>query len=377
MNLGNNKVIYEAISGSRAYGTSIEGVSDTDIKGIFIPPAQAFFSLNPIDDQINDSKHDIVYYCLKKFFELASKSNPNLIEMLWYPKDCVLKFTKEMSILMDNRHLFISKQAYSSHIEYARGQIKRSRGKNKKVHNPQPKERPRKEDFVRIILINDLAPWWECDQLEYDELEEKNKFPLRPAPLKDVDIDLSEYHIAALEHVPNTYRLYYYGKGARGVFRGNDMLVCESIPKADEWHKIVGLMIYDQNEYDKAVKEWHSYWEWKNNSNPNRWKSQAGGEIDYDVKNMQHSFRLLYSGLNILNEGAPIVRCDGELLQFLRDIRNEKFSYEELMEKLGFLEKNMDQAFEKSNLPEYSDMGKLDELYGYLVKNGEKFYGKI
>ncbi|MFA7219491.1 MAG: nucleotidyltransferase domain-containing protein [Synergistaceae bacterium] len=374
-------IFFRTIVGSNAYGTNTPE-SDIDEKGFFWIPSEAYLGLNPPiqaeDSQISDDNNDKTFYSLYNAFELLKNANPNLIELLWMPEDCILKSEPAiMQDLLENRSLFITKQAYYSHAEYARNQIKKARGKNKKVHNPQPKERPRKEDFVRIILINDLAPWWECDQSDYDELEEKNKFPLRPTPLKDVDIDLSEYHIAALEHVPNTYRLYYYGKGARGVFRGNDMLVCESIPKADEWHKIVGLMIYDQNEYDKAVKEWGSYWEWVKNRNESRWIDQEKGLLTYDAKNMAHCMRLMMASENILTIGEPTVRFEGEKLEFLMKIRRGEFEYEELMEHVDLLDKKLEDLHKKSTLPERVDEVRMDKLYRHLMKNGEKLYGKI
>jgi uncharacterized protein len=383
----NGNIIFESICGSYAYGTFIEGVSDKDIKGIFKPSISDLISLNEPVLQVNDESNDTVYYSLKRFFELGSKANPNIIEMLWYPNDCILICTETMLILKENRKLFISKEAYRSHAEYARAQIKKAKGKNKKVHNPSPKERPVKEDFCRVIPLNRLSEGSVFSHVAkenrtlnatedyerfpvtiWDKRLDELGFPFRPIPIKELGIDLKQYHVASLEHVPNAYRLYFYGNESKGVFRGNDMLVCESIPKEHEWEKIFGLLIYDKNEYEKAVNDWHSYWGFMKNRNESRWSSQIDGTIDYDVKNMQHCFRLLYSGLNILTEGEPIVRCDGELLQFLKDIRNEKFTYDELMVRLSVLEDQMETAFKKSSLLDKSDFQKLDKLYRHIIK---------
>ena len=64
-------IIFECISGSRAYGLDTP-TSDTDIRGVFILPKELFYSLDYIG-QVNNESNDIVYYELRKFIELCSK----------------------------------------------------------------------------------------------------------------------------------------------------------------------------------------------------------------------------------------------------------------------------------------------------------------
>ena len=71
-------IIFECISGSRAYGLDTPA-SDTDIRGVYILPQDQFYSLNYIE-QISNETNDIVYYELRKFIELLSKNNPNILE---------------------------------------------------------------------------------------------------------------------------------------------------------------------------------------------------------------------------------------------------------------------------------------------------------
>lgn len=384
-------IFYETIVGSHAYNTC-NLKSDIDIKGFYWVDPSEYLSLNPPvyqeDGQISDDNNDTTYYSLHKAFSLLKNANPNAIELLWMPEDCIqISNDAIMPILFENRKLFITKQAYYSHTKYAVDQIKKATGKNKKVHNPQPVEIPKKEDFCWIIPF------------DRDILKCPHRMPCRPISLKEIrcndhrkttnwdlaelrpngthdftsGMDLSDFHISSVEHSHNVYRLYYYAEKAKGVFRGDDMLVCESIPK-DEEHKCVGLLIYNQDEYNKSVKEWHSYWDWVKHRNSDRWKSQENKDMDYDCKNMQHCVRLIYSGMNILTDGEPIVRCEGELLSLLKDIRNEKFTYEELMAKLAILEKDMEKALELCNLPEQSDFNKVDKLYRHLMEVGSKVY---
>ena len=144
-----------------------------------------------------------------------AQANPNLLELLFMPGDCIRKNSPEMQMLAANRQLFITKQCADTHAGYAMSQIKKAKGQNKWINNPKPETAPAKEDFCHVI------PWQPGS----------NGPPARPIPLRATGWSLNEYHAARLEHSRDTYRLYRYGAGARGVFRG-DALVCESIPEA-------------------------------------------------------------------------------------------------------------------------------------------------
>ena len=77
-------IIYECISGSRAYGLALP-TSDTDIRGVFILPKEQYYGLNYIP-QVADETNDTVYYELGRYIELLGKSNPNILELLATPK---------------------------------------------------------------------------------------------------------------------------------------------------------------------------------------------------------------------------------------------------------------------------------------------------
>ena len=358
-----NRIIYECVAGSISYGLNIQGKSDTDIRGIYINPPAEYLSLSEPSQQISDDQNDVTYYSLKRIFELLQTANPNCIELLWMPDDCV-KIAKPVYLeLLKNRDLFISKKCFGSHIGYAQAQIQRARGKNKKVHNPQPETMPKKEDFCWVIPIDRAMPvnnWMSLGVL-----------PSRPILLKEYakmrgQFGLERFHVAALEHVPGTYRMYYYGDGAKGVFRGDDMLVCESIPMDDECPKFWGLLIYNQNEYERACKDWHSYWDWMNNRNEARWIDQEKGLVEYDCKNLMHCVRLLMSGASILERGYPIVRFEGEQRDYLMKIRNGEFTYEEIMKDAEGKVAKLEALKEISTIPYSVDAAKIEALYKEL-----------
>jgi predicted nucleotidyltransferase len=352
-NLRNSgRLIFEVVSGSHSYGLQ-SAESDTDLRGIFVIPANERISLSETVEEIGDEKQNEKYYELKKFFLLASQCNPNIIERLWTPEDCVRLCSPAMEKIIANRDKFLSQKAFDTFSGYAYSQIKKASGQNKMVRNPQPDKPPEKTDSCWFI-----PPASKAD------------YPCRPVPLKNARIKLEHCHTAALEHVPFVYRLYDYGSQAKGVFRG-DMLVCESIPLEDECGRFRGLLIYNHQEYDKALKDWHRYHDWKKNRNETRWKDQEGEEFQYDRKNMMHCVRLLISGENLLRHACPLVRCEGRTRQYLLDIRAGKFSYEQIMadveKRMGLLEI----LRVKSKLPADPDMKSINRLFLEIARQSD------
>ena len=124
-------IIYECISGSRAYGLELP-TSDTDIKGVFILPQSKFYGLEYIPQVTNES-NDIVYYELGRFIELLKNNNPNILELLATPSDKILSKHK----LIDNirPEIFVSKKCKDTFGGYAFTQVRKARCLNKKNVN--------------------------------------------------------------------------------------------------------------------------------------------------------------------------------------------------------------------------------------------------
>ena len=346
------RVIFRGIWGSHAFGTATQE-SDIDTLGIYVLETSAYLSLIEPPAQVSDEHNDNRYYSLQNFLELASNANPNIMDMLYLPDDCVQFTTPYWQIIQKNRSRFLSKKVCQTYCEYAMGQIKKARGCNKRIHNPQPEEPPQPEDFCFVLKTSPLG------------------MPMRPAPLKESGLQLERCHAAALENSGELYRLYDYGEAAHGVFH-NGMLVCESIPKEDETTRFLGLMIFNKNAFEQAKSKHRQYWIWRRTRNEARWRSQEAGLLDYDAKNLMHTFRLLYSALNIIENDEPIVRFSGEKLQELRDIRAGRFGYDELVAKAEALSERLASERDASPLPETSDLNKINELLLEITSKWEK-----
>jgi hypothetical protein len=119
-------------------------------------------------------------------------------------------------------------------------------------------------------------------------------------------------------------------------------------------------MTFNINGYSEHCRQYREFKEWEKNRNPTRYKCNL--HHSYDSKNLMHSFRLVKMCIEIAQGKGFILDRRGIDREFLLDIRNHKYEYEELIEKLDSLKDQMDEAIEKSTLPEDIDVEFLDNL---------------
>ncbi len=102
-------LIFETVAGSHAYGTNTPA-SDRDLRGVFTLPASHYLRMNKPPEQASDERNDTTYYSLHRFLSLASDANPNILELLFMPTDCIQKTSSLWEEIVRHRHLFISKR---------------------------------------------------------------------------------------------------------------------------------------------------------------------------------------------------------------------------------------------------------------------------
>lgn len=348
-------ILFECVSGSRAYATS-NAESDTDIRGVFAQPTASFVALSSPPDLIADERHNTVYYSLRRTLELLSLANPNILELLYMPDDCVRIDSPEMNRLRAARAMFITRQCADTHIGYAFSQIKKAKGQNKWINQPKPEASPRKEAYCHVLTRTALGTG------------ETN--PCRPLPLEKSGIQLTHCHAARLEHAQDIYRLYDYGNSARGVFRG-DALTVESIPIADETTHFAGLLLYNERAWRQAMEDHRNYWTWRSERNEARWLQQESGQLDYDAKNLMHTIRLLLSGQSILENGRPIVRFEGAQRDLLLKVRAGGFNYGEVMDLAEDIKLKCAALRDRADLPEVADSATAESLLRELTLQWE------
>ena len=344
-------------SGSHANGLAGPH-SDVDERGIYIVPPQRYAGLSAIPNQISDAKGDHVYYSLRRVVELIGESNPTLMEILFTPQDCILACTGVLQPLFGVKTQLISQALVHAKLGYAMGQIKKARGQNKWINQPQPENAPVAQQFCH----------WLPAAFEVDTL------PGRPKPLAQLPVPLEHCHVARVEHAEHWYRLYHLGANARGVFRGGGLPVCEAIPKELESSCYLGLLMFNEQGFQRAKLDHHNYWHWRAERNDARWLAQErslqeGGQLDYDAKNLMHCMRLLFSARNVLEHGVPLVRVTGEIGAELIAIRSGQFSYKELIQRADALVSLCEAALTTSQLPEQCDQNLLNKVFWQVNAN--------
>lgn len=115
-------VIYRCVVGSRAYGLDDEQ-SDTDRRGVYLPPAERHWSLYGVPEQLENPDTEETYWEVQKFLTLALKANPNVLECLYTP--LVEHATPLAREVLDMRASFLSRTAYQTYNGYVLSQFKK------------------------------------------------------------------------------------------------------------------------------------------------------------------------------------------------------------------------------------------------------------
>ena len=340
-------ILYECISGSRAYGLATE-TSDTDIKGVFYLPKAQFYGLT-YTAQVANETNDEVYYELGRYVELLVRNNPNILELLATPAESILYKHPIMDRLTEK--MFLSKLCKETFAGYAVTQIRKARGYNKKVVNPVAEERKSVPDFCFIVqgyTSESLAVW------------------LRAKGYRQEACGLT-----GIPHSKGLYALFYdeaEALGYKGISSGataNDISL-SSVPAGE---KEVAYLFFNKEGYSSYCKQYREYWEWVAKRNEVRYAGNREHGKDYDAKNMMHTIRLLQVAAEILQEGTLQVRRPNR--EELLSIKRGDYEYEALLSKADALMAQIEAAYEHSPLPAEPDSAHAEAV---LIAMREQLY---
>ena len=341
-----NLILFEAISGSHAYGLATPQ-SDTDIKGVFYLPRRLYYGLDYLP-QISDAGNDTTYYELGRFVELLLASNPTALELLAAPPDTI----RQRAPLMDALRpaWFLSKACQQTFAGYALGQIKKARGLNKKINAPVAAKTPL--DFCHILdgaRALPLAAWLARSGCEQRRIG-----------------------LVRLAHARDLYAIYYDADGSRG-YRGiqrhpaatglcTESVAPDSAPLA--------YLSYNADGYSAHCRAYAEYQQWARERNPARYASTQAHGQGYDAKNLMHTIRLLETARDLARDGTLRVRRDNrdELLA----IKHGAFTYDALLTRAEALMTESAALFAASSLPDAVDK---EAAIAALVAMREALYG--
>ena len=349
-------IIFEAIMGSKAYGTDTPE-SDTDIRGVFIQPYEDIVKYGFIE-QVSDETNDIVYYELKRFLELAAKNNPNILELL-FVKDTVLYKNPIWDILTKDWKLFISKECKSSFGGYAIAQIKKAKGYNKMMNWEQ--DRVKRKSVLDFCFVLDdkgrtlkFHKWLEIFNTKY-----KTNYTQKDFGLSKVNNARDIYGIFDITSQPEyKQKKEWYG----GIINSEDNSNDVKLSSFDKNAPFIAYLVFNKDSWSSHCKDYSNYQTWLKKRNVNRYKMNKAHGKNYDSKNFMHVFRLLNMAKEIA-WGDPIkVKRDDDEIETLMKIRRGEMEYDDLIRMATELHEEVDRLFDQSDLPRKTNREQIAEL---------------
>jgi len=142
-------VHYETLTGSVSYGVSSD-TSDIDLVGWCIPTKEIIFphtagylvgfdkdypkfdqfQQHGIRDNGSEKNYDVSIYSIIRYFALVSECNPNMIDSLFTPVNCVLHISPIGQMVRDERKIFLHKGCYHKFLGYAYSQLHKMSSKS-------------------------------------------------------------------------------------------------------------------------------------------------------------------------------------------------------------------------------------------------------
>jgi predicted nucleotidyltransferase len=140
---------YITIMGSQAYGVNKDD-SDCDIYGFVIPPKTDIFphlkgeingfgkqkqrfdcwQEHHVEDKDANKQYDFQIYSIVRYFHLCMENNPNMIDSLFTPANCVIHSTQISELIRSQRRMFLHKGSYHKFKGYSYSQVHKLCTKN-------------------------------------------------------------------------------------------------------------------------------------------------------------------------------------------------------------------------------------------------------
>lgn len=155
-------------------------------------------------------------------------------------------------------------------------------------------------------------------------------------------------------------------KGMVGEDKLSNELRLSSVSKGE---KPICYMSYNKNGYSSHCVDYKNYMDWVKHRNPVRYASNLG--MNYDSKNCAHCLRIMQNCIEIARgEGFKVNRRNIDR-DFLIDVRNHKYEYDEIKEIVKKKKEEMDEAIANSTLPDEIDVNFVND---FVLKIRKEFF---
>ncbi len=330
---------YLVLMGSVAYGVS-EDYSDMDVYGFCIPPKEYIFphlaghirgfgkeppnfevwQEHHIQDEQKKRSYDISIYGIIKYFQLVLENNPNMIDSLFVPSNCVLHCTEAANLLRENKHLFLHKGSWHKFKGYAFSQLNKC-----KTRDSEP-------ELFNLLEIE-----------KYYGIPHSGTLEQNVKALTDLSVafnNIEEYKKVYAETLSSKKRCIntkIHGYDTKFAYH-----VVRLISEAEEilTDHTLTLDRYDRREMLKDIRKGN--WSFQQIRD---WFSNKEKELDslYQKSNLRHSpdeatikqllLNILESHYSSLDK-AIVISDDVALKNALRDISSTVYKYQKLLECL-------------------------------------------
>lgn len=362
------QTILLTISGSRSYGLHTDK-SDVDVKGVIIAPKDYYIGiksfeqidgadsiqkykpfLNEEEQKVSENtKLEGTAYDIKKFINLASACNPNILDALFCREEEVRLCSNAGRILRDNRDLFLSAKARFTFSGYAHSQLSRMKQHKSYLDKKGLINKPERSDFD----LPDASTISKDNQGYY--LDAINKKLQTWIPNFDI-VDDQAAKISLTNDFEKMLLEVGIAADERFFAAGHSVGIPDSIMK----------ILHDERRYQNAMADWNRYQSWKQNRNKERAAMEE--QYGYDLKFAVHLIRLQTTVLELLKTGVlNVYRPDREFLLF---VRNGGLSYEELIALSEKLEAESNEIYtqKKYVIPKSPDAEKINKLCTSLIE---------
>lgn len=371
------RLAYEYVRGSRLYNLNTP-TSDEDTGGVYLCTRNELYGLFGYKPQVSDERHNNTWFEIGELLRLLMKSNPTVLETLFVPEDKIIgEVHPLMQMIIEHRYKFVTKQCFNPFFGYAKSQIEKARGLNKKIVNPierkltpmdftytfrgqgsQPltdwlAERGLKQRYCGVVNIPNMR---DMHGVYYD-------FGFHCVKEEDWSENQAFLDFASKHFVVDDVKAFLINLkpiGYRGVFneeKDGSQIRLSSIEKKTD--KPICFIAYNLDAYSQHCRTYAEYQRWVKERNPERYRSNL--DKNYDSKNMMHMFRLVHMASEIA-EGRGVILERTEDRQFLIDVRNHKYEYDELMVLLEEDAARMNALMASSTIPGRIDPNFVNDL---------------
>lgn len=335
----NVKILLAFVRGSQMYGTATAN-SDVDITFVYQQSTREILKGN-YKEQITVGGNDIVGYEIERFLNLLSVNNPNMLESLDIPADCMIYKHSSMDVVL-NQEIWLSRLIENSILGYANSQIKKATGLEKNMNNAQPRERKSILEFCHVVQDGNTVPFlgFFSDYKAY----------------YDSQADYNNWGLVKMDNGKQLYSLYanHYAEDEyfRGLVKEDSVnLRLSDVPNPKNRPSVT--FVYNLDGFEVHCKQHKAYWQWVVERNDERHLTNQSHGKNYDSKNMMHLYRLLNMAYRISQGGLLQVKDDN--VSELMKIRRGEIEYDLLIEQAELMFNSIKNNFETLALKDKPD----------------------